>query len=349
MRTEVLNLLCLAALLCCPASLYSQDIAINETNFPDENFRNWVLQQNYGENGVLTESEIRRVTDIYLPYMVIKSLKGIEYFTALECLTCSDNQLTSLDLSKNTELWSLYCSGNQLTSLDVSKNTALKQLACDGNQLTSLDVSNNTKLTKLYCDVNQLTSLDVSKNTALTVLSCSANQLTSLDVSKNTKLRELWCQRNKIKGSNMNDLISSLRQNTTTSTYYFYVIDNREGDEGNVCTKSQVAAVKAKGWTPCYLDESSWSWQEYEGSDDEESILGDANGDGVVDVADVVAIVNYILEKPAENFNFKDADVNGDEVIDAADVVGVVNIILDKGNVNAARVRAVLRESGFIF
>ena len=78
-------------------------------------------------------------------------------------------------------------------------------------------------------------------------------------------------------------------------------------------------------------------------------LSGDANNDGVVDVADVVAIVNYILEKPAENFNFKTADVNGDEVIDAADVVGVVNIILDKGNVNAARVRAVLRENGFIF
>lgn len=55
---------------------------------------------------------------------------------------------------------------------------------------------------------------------------------------------------------------------------------------------------------------------------------GDANDDGVVDVADVVAIVNYILEKPAENFNMTAADVNGDEVIDAADVVSVVNIIL---------------------
>ena len=78
-------------------------------------------------------------------------------------------------------------------------------------------------------------------------------------------------------------------------------------------------------------------------------IKGDANGDGVVDVADVVAIVNYILEKPGENFNFKAADVNGDEVIDAADVVGVVNIILDKGSINAARVQAVLKENGFIF
>ncbi len=57
-------------------------------------------------------------------------------------------------------------------------------------------------------------------------------------------------------------------------------------------------------------------------------VVGDANGDGVVDVADVVAIVNKILEKPAENFNEKAADVNGDGVIDVSDVVGVVNLIL---------------------
>ena len=78
-------------------------------------------------------------------------------------------------------------------------------------------------------------------------------------------------------------------------------------------------------------------------------IVGDANGDGVVDVADVVAIVNNILEKPAENFNEAAADVNGDNVVDAADVVLVVNIILDKGEVDASRVRAVLKDNGFIF
>ncbi len=82
---------------------------------------------------------------------------------------------------------------------------------------------------------------------------------------------------------------------------------------------------------------------------DEVFLKGDANGDGVVDVADVVSIVNFILEKPAEDFNQTAADVNGDGVIDAADVVGVVNIILDKGDADAARVWSVLRNCGFIF
>ena len=59
-------------------------------------------------------------------------------------------------------------------------------------------------------------------------------------------------------------------------------------------------------------------------------IRGDANGDGVVDVADVVAVVNKILGKASDNFNEEAANINGDDAIDVADVVGIVNIILGK-------------------
>ena len=116
----------------------------------------------------------------------------------LKDLRCEYNQLTTLDVSKNTELKELECDNNQLTSLDVSKNTALIKLACYNNRLTSLDVSKNTALTKMWCNGNQLTSLDVSKNTALTDLSCDDNSLTTLDVSKNTALIKLACCNNRL-------------------------------------------------------------------------------------------------------------------------------------------------------
>ena len=61
----------------------------------------------------------------------IKSLKGIEYFSALTHLDCSQNQLSSLDISKNTALIKLLCYSNQLTELDVSNNTELTILNCD--------------------------------------------------------------------------------------------------------------------------------------------------------------------------------------------------------------------------
>ena len=176
------------------------DVEINETNFPDANFRNYLLSQNYDYDGdgLITDTEIADITYIWVSDMNISSLKGIEFFTALETLYCESNQLTTLDVSKNTALTTLSCDNNQLTTLDVLKNTALTTLYCNNNQLTTLDVSKNTALTTLYCNNNQLTTLDVSKNTALTTLYCNNNQLTTLDVLKNTALELLVCDNNQL-------------------------------------------------------------------------------------------------------------------------------------------------------
>ena len=135
--------------------------------------------------------------DYYNPG-TLTSLQGIEYFESLTGLDCSYNQLTSLDLSRNTALTELRCDYNQLPSLDVSRNTALTALYCNNNQLTELDVRQNTALTGLWCYDNQLTTLDVSANTALTWLDCASNSLTTLDVSANTALTYLHCGSNQL-------------------------------------------------------------------------------------------------------------------------------------------------------
>ena len=137
------------------------------------------------------------VTELYCSYNQLTAL-DVSKNTALKGLFCYNNQLTALDVSKNTALTTLSCSNNQLTALDVSKNTALTELDCFNNQLTTLDISQNTALTTLYCSKNQLTALDVSKNTELTGLSCSDNQLTTLDVSQNTALTTLYCSKNQL-------------------------------------------------------------------------------------------------------------------------------------------------------
>ena len=311
----------LAAILICGASVFTAcssnddnpfqpvvQVGIDKTNFPDDNFWNYLLEQDYGKDGVLTEAEIRNITVMDVSEKEIKSLKGIEYFTALRTLNCSDNELTELDISGNTALDTLDCSyneltsldlsvnkaltelscddnkltsldisvnkalteldcgDNKLTSLDISKNTALRSLDCYDNELTSLDISKNTALRSLDCGFNELTALDISKNTALTYLRCSYNSLTSLDLSKNMALEKLLCFKNQISGQNMDALIGSLRQNESEEFCAFYVMDGNEPNQ-NVCTKSQAAAAKAKGWLPQYWDEDEEVWQEYEGSE----------------------------------------------------------------------------------
>lgn len=174
-------------------------IPIDSTHFPDDNFIAYVeLGCDKDHDGTLSQDELNRVTELYVDHANIKDLTGIELFPNLDKLDCKYNNLTRLDVSKNTNLTKLYCESNQLTSLDLSKNTALTELNCQVNQLTSLDLSKNTALTKLDCALNPLTSLDVSNNTALTYLDCNYNQLTSLDLSKNTALTKLGCHDNQL-------------------------------------------------------------------------------------------------------------------------------------------------------
>ena len=286
-----LKSLLFSALMLLTTDMAWADVTINESNFPDVNFRSWLLSQSYGSDGVLTDDEIAGVTRIDVYYGEIQNLKGIEYFTALTELWCFGNQLTSLDVSGCTALTWLWCSENQLTSLDVSgctaleqlwcqnnplasldvsKNTALSTLNCQFNQLTSLDVSKNTELKSLWCRSNQLTSLDVTKNTQLWGLYCGENKLTALDVSKNTALTYLYCYSNQIKGRAMDALVASLPTvSYSTGTMCVIYYEN----EQNEMTTTQVAAAKAKGWIPYYTDgeeddeHNDYIWKEYAGVD----------------------------------------------------------------------------------
>lgn len=66
------------------------------------------------------------------------------------------------------------------------------------------------------------------------------------------------------------------------------------------------------------------------------AMMGDANGDGEINVADVVEIVKDILHKTTSRFVREAADVNEDGEINVTDIVLVVNMIMG-GNTNMAR------------
>jgi hypothetical protein len=56
-------------------------------------------------------------------------------------------------------------------------------------------------------------------------------------------------------------------------------------------------------------------------------LLGDANGDGKVTVADVMVTVNETLGNQPSVFIFKNADVNFDNKVNVTDIMGIVKII----------------------
>ena len=61
------------------------------------------------------------------------------------------------------------------------------------------------------------------------------------------------------------------------------------------------------------------------------TILGDANGDGSVNVNDEMALTYYILGQNPDPFYFSNADVNADGSINIKDIMCIVQIIMNNG------------------
>lgn len=197
MRKRLLSIL----LLCCmvltllpTAAFAAGGVDINETNFPDATFRQYVkVEFDKDSDDILSAAEIAAADTIFVTGKPITSIEGIAYFTALTDLMCSNTKLTTLDTSHNTELVFLECNEvSTLTSLNVSQNTKLKVLRCNDNALADLNLTNNTALESLECGGNEFTTLDLSKNTNLKYFGFFNGKLSSLDLTHNTNLEELY-------------------------------------------------------------------------------------------------------------------------------------------------------------
>lgn len=188
------------------------DVPIDETNFPDEDFREYLKTATYYDkdtgthkkintdgNGVLSLAERTQVTRIDVSSLKVLNLKGIEHFPELRELKCENRHISKLDLSQNTKLEYLYCKNNELTQLDLSKNPNITILDCSDNKLDKLDVSHQN-LESLYCSNNNLDELNVKNSENLRELTCTGNQLTKLDVdvAHKKKLEKLSCGNNKL-------------------------------------------------------------------------------------------------------------------------------------------------------
>ena len=174
-------------------------IAINEKNFPDENFRDYVAGEwDKNHDKYFSPSEIANAKWISCDNKEISNLKGIEFFTNIWLLECYYNNLTTIDLSHNKNLSYINCHHNQLKELDVSGLPLLKTFYCGHNELPSINVSKNEQLEDFDCQDNHLDTLNVSQNKELVKLSCGTNNLTELDVRENKKLKELSCYKSKL-------------------------------------------------------------------------------------------------------------------------------------------------------
>lgn len=100
LKTLCVTLALALAALALPAGVFAlgQDVDINETNFPDKIFRNWLLDEGnlngMGADGVLTSVELAQITALDLSDLGIGDLTGIGHFAALEQLTVQEPPAT---------------------------------------------------------------------------------------------------------------------------------------------------------------------------------------------------------------------------------------------------------------
>ena len=218
------------------------DIAIDDISaFPDEGFREYLktgyhyvdgikIRIDTDKNGILSQDERMAVKIMDVRVAEVYGLKGIEHFSELRELNCTNRPIGSLDLSKNTKLEQLRCKNSGLTQLDLSHNPEIAVLDCsDNNSLGKLDLSKNTKLENLNCSYDNLNELDVKNNKELRelicignhlkeldvdvahkkkleILKCSSNQLESLIVGENKLLKDLRCDINQLSQLNLSNL-----------------------------------------------------------------------------------------------------------------------------------------------
>lgn len=147
---------------------------------------------------------------------------------------------------------------------------------------------------------------------------------------------------------------------------YRYTIDDA-GKADTICLNTDIVDIETTAYTDYdvtpgetyyYLYKVlSTALQEYDVSNvvaatPLTSTLGDANGSGEVDVADVITTVNYAAGMDPKPFIFEAADMNTDTHIDILDVVGIIQKILNPSAGAKARVEAVATytvEDGIVY
>ena len=211
------KLLCIAlsAVMCLsmvPSAAFAEtgtaeagDIAINQENFPDEAFRQILMNEDYGEDQILTEEELAGITELDLSgfsqnntEFQMKNLKGIEYFKKLEKIRICEHSLKEADFRSNPDLKEIEISNGPLECINVTENRSLEHLYCSDNHLSTIDISQNPDLVTLYCQGNNLKTLDISNNPALVYLQCYENNLESLNSESNPVLKSVSCARNNL-------------------------------------------------------------------------------------------------------------------------------------------------------
>ena len=183
-------------------------------NFADVNFKTKLINRGVDANndGNIQISEAIAITDLDVSLSNISNLSGIENFTNLLTLNCSQNNISSINFSSLTNLVDINCYSNPISTLDFTGLNNFKTINCGGSSsLTSVIVAGLTGLENLYCIESSLTSINLSGLNNLKSLGLNSCQISNLNLSNLTNLEELGCSNNLLNTLSISNLINLKR------------------------------------------------------------------------------------------------------------------------------------------
>lgn len=302
-----------------------EGIEINKENFPDTNFRNYLLSQTYGADGWLYKSEINGIKSMDVSNQQIANLMGIQHFSAMHKLNVSGNQLVTLDLSANVMIDTLNCDNNQLAKLDLSTLSALMALRCAGNQLMCITLAEGSNPGTYYEGEN------------IVIIGSGASHGQYLERSVKMMSNGMYG----IKVPSDFDFAHLSKFVVDGETYYRgdysdfpitlnsdkYIVFPSTNDPSSI--NYTYAFPSEPSYLYPYVDnrlEVNVSVTEI--TDKPVSLLGDVNNDGVISISDAVCIISWLQENSLPVFIEGAADYNKDGGITVSDALAIIQMLL---------------------
>lgn len=177
-----------------------KSVGPNAVYIPDTNFEQHLIDENIDSDGIINQQILKThatsASQLLMASKNISDLRGIEAFTSLLELDISNNNISSLDISKNLALEKLLASNNQLSYLDVSLNQSLNSIDVGENNISAIDVHLLKDLELLSIYKNQITEINLFSNINLISFIANDNQLKTVDFRENASLFHINLENN---------------------------------------------------------------------------------------------------------------------------------------------------------
>ena len=275
-------------------------VAVAPVDIPDPNLRAEVLTAlGKPKHDPISPSEMATLTELEVQNANISDLTGLEFATNLTWLDLAGNSVSDITpIASLTQLKTLDLDGNAISDISaVTDLTNLTWLDIWGTPISDLSpLAGLTKLKTLGLGHNNVSDISaVAGLTGLTELYLPNNTISDISaVADLTNLATLWIQHNQISD------VSPLLANTGLGSGD--TVDVRGNPLNYQSLYSHIPALQSRGVNVQF--------------DAGVTRSPDVNGDGVVDVLDLILI--------AQSFGTTEGDINGDGTTDVLDLTLVV-------------------------